>query len=249
MGRILLAEPARDYQTGLREVIAPGDRLECCATGEKTLELLRQYAPDVLVLDMRLADVDGTWVLRRAKKAGLLPTTIVTGYYFGNDMLRLLDRYGVAAILQKTYQPQSLLELLNDLLDTASAQEPRRFSAQDWISNTLIFLGVLTNQSGFQYLRDGIHLKVETPNMALTKELYPAVAKRHGVSPDAVEKAMRTAVRTAYNRGDPKQWQRLFGTDRTGRIPLPANGQFISRLAESYKSERESFLADCKIKQ
>ncbi len=233
MRKILLVDPSRDCQMALLEALAPADRLECCSEGQRALELLRSFDPDVLILDLRLADVDGTWVLRRAAERGLLPTTIVTGFYFSVDLLNLMERYGVSAVMHKAYQPQCLLELMDDLLDTAPPREIQQISAQDWLSNTLVSLGVVTSQSGFHYLRDGIRMKAKDPGVAMTKELYPAVAKRHGVSPDAVEKAMRTAVRTAYNRGDPEQWRRLFGTDRTGRIPLPANGQFLSRLAES----------------
>ncbi len=232
MRRILLADPARDYRSGMMQAMAPEDRLECCGDGQAALELLRRYAPEVFVLDMRLSDVDGTWVLRRAAEAGILPTTIVTGYYFSVSLMSLLERYGVAAIVYKAYTPSNLLELADDLLDTTSSQELCQISAHDWISNTLVGLSVVTSQSGFRYLRDAIELLVVDFSSQMTKNVYPTVAKRYHLTTAAVEKAMRTSIQTAYRRGNPEQWKRFFPTDPNGEVAQPTTSFFLSRLAD-----------------
>ncbi len=107
-----------------------------------------------------------------------------------------------------------------------------------WISDALVSLGVLPNQTGYQYLQDAIVLKALEPDLSMTKALYPAVGKRSGVSSVAVEKAVRTAIQTAYLRGDLNQWRSFFAPDKSGQVPQPTNGHFITRLAECY---REAF--------
>ena len=60
----------------------------------------------------------------------------------------------------------------------------------------LIECGIYPTSRGFAYLQDAIVLcyKDEDKMYLITKVLYPEIAKRHGTSPTAVERAIRYAI-------------------------------------------------------
>ena len=71
----------------------------------------------------------------------------------------------------------------------------------------------------------------------LTTDVYPAVAREAGVSPAAVERAMRTAVEHVFLRGSMEKIALLFGMTIDPERGKPTNGEFLSMLAEHAKNQ------------
>ena len=65
-------------------------------------------------------------------------------------------------------------------------------------------IGVPAHIKGYQYLREAILLAVEDMDVinAVTKVLYPEVARRFSTTPSRVERAIRHAIEVAWDRGD-----------------------------------------------
>lgn len=65
---------------------------------------------------------------------------------------------------------------------------------------------------GYQYLREAIIIAVEDMEVinAVTKILYPEVAKRFGTTASRVERAIRHAIEVAWDRGDLETLQKYF---------------------------------------
>ena len=72
---------------------------------------------------------------------------------------------------------------------------------------------------------------LDNPHQSVTKELYPAVAKKTGVSAQAVEKAIRTEITRAWSCRNDTIWRTYFHWDRCGTIPRPTNATFFAQLA------------------
>ena len=75
---------------------------------------------------------------------------------------------------------------------------------------------------------------------AITKVLYPQVAKNFGTTPSRVERAIRHAIEVAWSRGKMETLDALFGyTIDTGK-GKPTNSEFIALIADkirlSYRS-------------
>lgn len=99
-------------------------------------------------------------------------------------------------------------------------------------------LGV-PDHAGRKYLADAVFLCSEDRRVAgsLTKRLYPAVAARHGVSPRAVESAMRRAIETAWNRGSIEAQYRIFRDTIDAARGKPTCGGMIAQLSEILRME------------
>ena len=67
---------------------------------------------------------------------------------------------------------------------------------------------------------------------AITKILYPTVAKRHQTTSSRVERAIRHAIEVAWSRGRMETLDALFGyTVNTGK-GKPTNSEFIALIAD-----------------
>ena len=95
-------------------------------------------------------------------------------------------------------------------------------------------IGVPAHIKGYQYLREGIILTVRNMEVinAVTKVLYPEIAKRFGTTPSRVERAIRHAIEVAWDRGDLETLQSYFGYTVSGVKGKPTNSEFISMIAD-----------------
>ena len=98
------------------------------------------------------------------------------------------------------------------------------------VTELLRSLKVPVHVQGYTYLREAILLASLKPGQGITKELYPAVAHRAGVTAAQVERAIRTAVTLAFQGRDAQLWRYYFPSGSQPR--KPSNGAFITRLAD-----------------
>ena len=100
-----------------------------------------------------------------------------------------------------------------------------------YIAEHLLQLGFKNNLDGFQYILSGLPLFAENPQQTVTKELYPAIAKLHGKSKEQVERSIRNAIDSAWQRRDERIWKLYFSPAPDGTIPRPTNSQLLYTLA------------------
>jgi two-component system nitrate/nitrite response regulator NarL len=82
------------------------------ATGnpELVLPLLREHMPDLLVLDLRLAETDGLSLLRRIRAEGCEVPTLILTMSANEDDLTAALRAGVKGYLLKDMEPDEVIE-------------------------------------------------------------------------------------------------------------------------------------------
>lgn len=98
----------------------------------------------------------------------------------------------------------------------------------------LAAIGVPANLRGCGYLRSALTLAHEDPRMlrGLNRRLYPAIAREHGASAAAVERAIRHAVAVAWARGGGDRCRALMGRACSCVGDRPSNGELLTLLAE-----------------
>ena len=67
---------------------------------------------------------------------------------------------------------------------------------------------------------------------AVTKVLYPAVAKKFGTTASRVERAIRHAIEVAWDRCDLETLQKYFGYTVSNAKGKPTNSEFIAMIAD-----------------
>ena len=99
------------------------------------------------------------------------------------------------------------------------------------IHQELRLLCIFGNLRGFYYLAYAIELAIEDPFIVqcVTKTLYPVIARRYGVSPSSVERAMRTALDAAWRQDGKKTLNQMIGRHL---IERPSTAEFVDMLAD-----------------
>ena len=117
-------------------------------------------------------------------------------------------------------------------LDRLSAG--RQASVESMVTNIIHEIGVPAHIKGYQYLREAILIAVEDMEVinAITKVLYPQVAKAFSTTPSRVERAIRHAIEVAWDRGDLETLQRFFGYTVSNTKGKPTNSEFIALIAD-----------------
>lgn len=98
-------------------------------------------------------------------------------------------------------------------------------------------IGVPAHIKGYQYLREAIIMSVEDPAAigAITKILYPSIAKKFQTSSSRVERAIRHAIEVAWNRGRMETLDGLFGYTIDSGKGKPTNSEFIALIADKIR--------------
>ena len=210
--------------------------------GEETVRLVREAAPDVLVMDMVLARMDGMEVLRELSELSNRPRVLVlSGFARGNVAARAAQ-LGADYCMIKPCRTSSVLERIRQLatqVPLAGEAEERRaagrtLSLESTVTAIIHEIGVPAHIKGYQYLREAILIAVEDMDVinAVTKVLYPEVAKRFGTTASRVERAIRHAIEVAWDRGDLETLQKYFGYTVSNSKGKPTNSEFIAMIAD-----------------
>lgn len=95
-------------------------------------------------------------------------------------------------------------------------------------------IGIPAHIKGYGYLRYAIVATVGKPEMinAITKELYPEIAKKFDTTASRVERAIRHAIEVAWDRGDIEVLQKWFGFTVSHNKGKPTNSEFIALITD-----------------
>ena len=114
-------------------------------------------------------------------------------------------------------------------------EENPRLRALKRTTYLLLCAGFQPRQIGYRYLREAVWLSYNEPEMiqAVTKRLYPEVAKRFETTDKQVERAIRSAIETAWTSGDDDTLELIFGDVFADRSLKPTNSEIIRILADN----------------
>ena len=102
------------------------------------------------------------------------------------------------------------------------------------ISQTLRELGMPANLLGYQYFRFAIYAALRSPEIlrAITKKLYPQVAREFHATATGVERAMRHAIEVVWNRGNIEILEKYFGYTVDPNRGKPTNSEFVTLIVD-----------------
>ena len=238
--RVLLASSSEDFSEKLTSVLQQTERYALIGTasdGIRAMELLRTTKPDILITDMMLPQADGIAVLKAANALERKPMFLVLADFMTEFVSNLLVTQGVQYILLKPCTPRAVLERLEEMRQSLNQRKQHsrtETSIESMVTSMIHEIGVPAHIKGYQYLREAIILAVRDMDVinAITKVLYPQVAKTFATTPSRVERAIRHAIEVAWDRGDLETLQRFFGYTVSNTKGKPTNSEFIALIAD-----------------
>lgn len=228
--------------------------------GKDAIDMIKDTQPDVVLLDLVMPQMDGITVVENIKKKTSMlknPAFIILSAVGGEQMTEEAFQAGANYFLMKPFDKDILVNKIRRIgkrpvrpvpgkvLEAplkAATPEEAAMNREEYmkehletdITKMLHELGIPDHIKGYQYLRDAISMVVRDREMmeAVTKILYPEIAKKNYTSSSRVERAIRHAIEVAWGRGSLEVIDELFGyTISTGK-GKPTNSEFIALIAD-----------------
>lgn len=216
--------------------------------GKLVAEEIGHLHPDVVILDFFLPRMDAIGVMENTASLGLAhrPQFMVMSSFDNPNLEREAMLAGADYYFLKPFDSDEMAERILTLGSKTAAPAIKRLpvtspgqndSLEMRVTEIIHQIGVPAHIKGYQYLRDAIIMAINDDDMinAVTKRLYPAVAKKHGTTSSRVERAIRHAIEVAWDRGDVDILNSYFGyTIHNGR-GKPTNSEFIAMISDKFR--------------
>ena len=212
--------------------------------GLKVLQKMLSVRPQVVLLDAFMPGLDALAVKQKYNAAGERHTAFfVTGAFQSEEMVQELLDEGFAYYFVKPFDENVLA---SRVLKVALGHEKRVLvqtsvdSDELTVTEILHQIGVPAHIKGYQFLRDAILLTMDEPDYinAVTKRLYPEIAKKNGTTASRVERAIRHAIEVAWDRGDVDTLNSYFGYTIHNLRGKPTNSDFIAMIADKMRLDK-----------
>ncbi len=243
--KVLLADDKEAFsaecQTELEAMGAAVTR--CKKDGNAVIACLEKDSFDAVIMDVFMPGADGLEVLDYIN--GYLvqkPLTILMAAVGSEEFEQQLMAAGANYYFIKPVNAKAVAKRLERLVSWKEERARYRLPMREddievIISDMMRQIGVPAHIKGYRYLRTSIRLCIENPEMlsAVTKILYPTVAKEYKTTSSRVERAIRHAIEVAWDRGDVDVLSSYFGYTVNAQRGKPTNSEFIAMLADKIK--------------
>ena len=247
---VFIADNTEEFTASLTAALQRSEGFQVVGSasdGEQAIREIRERRPDILVLDLMLSKLDGFSVLKAIASMERKPITLATSAFVSDFVSAAAVNLGVRYLMLKPCDIQSLVDRMQEIrggeilrLQPKRAQD--KHSIETMVTGIIHEIGVPAHIKGYQYLREAIIIAVNDMDVinAITKVLYPQVAKTFQTTPSRVERAIRHAIEVAWDRGDLDTLQRFFGYTVSNTKGKPTNSEFIALIADKLQLQLKS---------
>lgn len=230
---------------GFEIIISPKD-------GLRVLEKIESEHPDMVLMDLFMPRLDGIGVIHSAQHsmADRKPLFVIMSTFTSPTLEREVMNAGAAYFVIRPFNCHELVQRMIQLggFDShANRTQPTQNntpfpSLEIQVTEILHQIGVPAHIKGYHYLRDSIIMAIQTPDIinAVTKQLYPSVAKHYETTSSRVERAIRHAIEVAWDRGDVDILNSYFGYTIHNTRGKPTNSEFIAMISDKLRLKMKS---------
>lgn len=252
--KLLMTQEPTDNMTEIMQTLEQYgfSTIFCAKDGEEVISRVQNEKPDVVIMDLFMTHVDSIGVMRaiRKQKPDKLPMFVVYSSFDSPVLEREVMSAGATYFVLK---PFNLSDLAENIVRLSKRQRQRAKggirqigydsnSLELKVTEILHQIGVPAHIKGYHYLRDSIILSIEKPEIinAVTKQLYPTVAKKYETTSSRVERAIRHAIEVAWDRGDVEVLNSYFGYTIQGSRGKPTNSEFIAMISDKLRLQMKN---------
>ncbi|MET9763555.1 response regulator transcription factor [Streptomyces sp. NPDC006372] len=127
MIRVVVVDDEALVRSGFKLILNAADDVEVVATtaGGAAVETVRRERPDVVLLDIRMPDVDGLTVLRRLRALPEPPVVAMLTTFDADEYIVTALRSGAAGFLLKDTEPEQLAQSVRTLAAGGVVMSPK----------------------------------------------------------------------------------------------------------------------------
>ncbi|MGV3464177.1 MAG: sporulation transcription factor Spo0A [Heyndrickxia sp.] len=257
--KVFVVDDNRELVSLLEEFISSQDDMEITGAaynGQECLELIEDASPDVLILDIIMAHLDGLGVLEKLRELNLnqMPNVIMLTAFGQEDVTKKAVELGASYFILKPFDMENLANQIRQVSGNGSSvikrssssirssAEPKTKNLDASITSIIHEIGVPAHIKGYLYLREAISMVYNDIELlgSITKVLYPDIAKKYNTTASRVERAIRHAIEVAWSRGNIDSISSLFGYTVSMSKAKPTNSEFIAMVADKLRLEHKA---------
>ena len=235
--KILVSDDNQDFAKTLVNYLSKDEDLEVVGIardGQDAYNKIKEFKPDVALLDIIMPHLDGLGVLERVNSSDLekKPMCIILSAVGQDKITQRAIELGAQYYIVKPFDIGILVKRIKEL----------KYYQPNNNSNIIHEIGVPAHIKGYQYLREAIIMVVSNVDILnqITKQLYPDIAIKYHTTPSRVERAIRHAIEVAWGRGRQDVVERIFGYTVSAAKGKPTNSEFIAMIADKLRLELKS---------
>lgn len=194
---------------------------------------------DAILIDSSLNNENVLDLLMNYKEDIMLSKTIVIDNIKLDCYNLSKSKYQIFNILPKNYKLEELLTCLEEINNKKDKYNYRKVNTYEKIADILKKLGIAPDKNGFHYLRKAIYECYLNPKLltSITKEIYPMVSQTFSKKESCVERSIRSAIETGWDRGNYEYSNELFSNCVDYCKTKPTNGEFIAIIVDKLMLE------------
>lgn len=231
--KVLIADDSLEFRTLLKGRLEQEPSIAVvglAADGIQLVSMTESLLPDVIISDTVLSKLDGLAALRQINQLSFhkRPVIFLLSSFTSPQIAAEATSLRADYFIPKPCDISMLIQRITSWKQPAAPEAEIRLM----ITQAIHDLGVPAHILGHLYLREAILFTIRDSNIAITKQLYPAVAQQFGATGARVERAIRHAIQSAWNRCDQQMMEQYFGRTISNRRGKPTNSEFISMIAD-----------------
>lgn len=207
--------------------------------GESLRQEIQRVQPDAVLMSTYMPGKDALTLLEESRELMMAGTDFfVVGE---NDSWRVIQRllecgtqYYFFAPVDCRLLTRRMFEIINLREDKQMQKAWRMEGLESQMTELFRMLGIPAHIKGYSFLKKGVMIAINDRHVlnAVTKELYPEIARESDSTAMRVERSIRHALETSWEKGDKVTQKQLFGYCADGKTDKPTNGQFITAVVD-----------------
>ena len=213
--------------------------------GEQALELIKEFHPDIIILDIVMPEYDGVYIVNHVRKnmKGYNPIIYILSGLGTDLIIKTLNRLDIDFYNIKPVSVSVIMDNLNILIKQLNSEEVitgeskeeekenvKKEMLEDVTKNLLLRFGIKPHRISSKCVIDALVTYTQNPESfsVLTKVLYPRIAEKYGLNNSSVEKNIRNSI-TQMQENQTEIFKDVFSYSTKKRI---TNGEFISVMSD-----------------
>ncbi len=249
--KVLLADDNSNFLEMLSERISQDEDFTVVCTaldGEAALKGITEFEPDIVILDIIMPHLDGFAVQEKLKELAVKPKVAIFSAMGMDYITRQALALGADAYFLKPFNLDVFMRRLRTMMGESREQQilqVRRQTEEDVrrnIADLLHKMAVAPHLKGYRFLTEAILQVVNDKGMldSITYKIYPVVAQQFNTTPMRVERGIRSAIESAWDRCRVETIETMFGYTLDENKGKPSNSEFIAMIADKIILDRSA---------
>lgn len=182
---------------------------------------------DLIVLDLVMPKKDGIYVINELRIKEIFKKIIVVSSYNSHSIINQVSSLGVDYFILK---PFDFIDLEHKIVDIYYNKKTN--NQVKCIDDLLHEIGFSSHIKGYLYLKEALNIIKcnKVSNIKLTKDIYPFIASKYETTSINVERSIRHAIETSFNKGNIDTINNLFKNSINYNKSRPSNLEFIMTI-------------------